>query len=132
MLFARSWNRQSKYPIIAKRPVLNIADNPRNKTAGKPIKPAHIAINLYGTGVTAVINIMNTPCVINICCANSNFSIVAKLFINHIPTESNNHNPIQYAIIPPTKDPSAAAITTGIARFLFATRLWIINIQKTS
>ena len=79
-----------------------------------------MAINLYGTGVTAVKKIMNTPCFINMLCANSNFSILAKLFINHTPTESNNHNPMQYAIMPPTIEPNVAANTTGTARFLFA------------
>ena len=118
--FARSWNRHSRYPTIANRPVRNMADNPKNKTAGNPIKPAHIAINLYGTGVTAVKKIINTPCLINKLCAISNFSMLAKFSINQIPTESNNHNPMQYAIMPPTIDPNVAAKTTGTARRLFA------------
>ena len=118
--FARSWNRHNRYPTIANRPVRNIADSPKNKTAGKPIKPAHIAINLYGTGVTAVRNIIKTPCLINKFCAIWNFSILAKCSINHTPTESNTHNPIQYAIMPPTNDPNVAAKTTGRARFLLA------------
>ena len=40
--------------------------------------------------------------------------------INHTPTESYSHNPIIYAIAPPTIDPSAAAIVMGRARRLFA------------
>ena len=118
--FARSWNRQSRYPTIANRPVRKIADSPRNKIAGNPINPAQIAISLYGTGVTAVKNIINTPWRINRLCASSNFSILAKLLISHTPTESNSQSPMQYAIIPPTIDPSDAAKTTGTARFLFA------------
>lgn len=118
--FARSWNRHSRYPTIANRPVRNTADNPKNSTAGNPINPAHIAINLYGTGVTAVKKIMNMPCLINKLCAISNFSILAKFSINQTPTESNNHNPMQYAIMPPTIEPNVAAITTGTARFLLA------------
>lgn len=118
--FARPWNRQSKYPTIANRPVRNTADSPKNSTAGNPINPAHIAINLYGIGVTAVKKIINTPCLINKLCAISNFSMLAKFSISHTPTESNSHNPMQYAIMPPTIDPNVAAITTGTARFLFA------------
>lgn len=120
IVFACSWNRHSKYPTIAKRPVRNTADRPRNKNAGNPIKPAQIAINLYGIGVTAVKNIINMPCLINRLCANSNFSMLAKCSIIHTPTESKTNNPIQYAIIPPTIDPNVAAKTTGTARFLFA------------
>ncbi len=129
IMFARSWNRHNRYPTIAKRPVRNIADNPRNRNAGNPIKPAHIAINLYGTGVTAVKNIINRPCLMNRLCANSNFAMVAKCSIIHTPTESNTHNPIQYAMVPPTIEPSVAANTTGTARFLFA---MIGGVIKTS
>ena len=125
--FARSWNRHSKYPTIANRPVRKIADNPKNSTAGNPINPAVIAISLYGTGVTAVKKIMNTPCLINRLCANSNFSMDAKFSIIHTPTESNSHIPIQYAIIPPTIDPNDAAITLGTIRFLFAMMGGVIN-----
>ena len=39
--------------MIAKRPVRNIADTPRNNNIGYPIKPNHIANNLYGIGVLA-------------------------------------------------------------------------------
>ena len=118
--FARSWNRHSKKPTIAKRPVLKIADTPKNSSAEKPIKPAHIAISLYGIGVTAVIKMIKIPCLINILCANSNFSMVAKFSISHTPTVSNSQSPIIYAIAPPTTEPKAAAVTVGIARFLFA------------
>ena len=125
--FARSWNRHSKYATIANRPVRNTADNPKNSNAGKPINPAHIAINLYGTGVTAVKKIINTPCLINKLCANANFSIDAKCSIIQTPTESNTHNPMQYAIAPPTIEPNVAAKNTGNARFLFATIGGVIN-----
>ena len=118
--FARSWNRHNKYATIAKRPVRNTADSPKNNNAGKPINPAQIAINLYGTGVTAVKKIINTPCLINRLCANSNFSMLAKFSIIHMPTESNSHMPIAYAIAPPTIEPNVAAKKTGTARFLFA------------
>jgi len=60
---------------------------------------------------------------------NSNFSILAKCSINHIPTVSNNQRPIRYAIAPPTIEPSAAAKTIGLARFLSAT---IAGVMKTS
>ena len=129
IIFARSWNRHSKYPTIAKRPVRNTADNPKNSRAGKPMNPAHIAISLYGTGVTAVKKIMNTPCLINKLCANSNFSMLAKFSIIHTPTESNSHIPIAYAIAPPTIEPNVAANTVGTARFLFAI---IGGVMKTS
>ena len=120
IVFARSWNRHSKYPTIAKRPVRNTADNPKNNNAGNPINPAHIAINLYGTGVTAVKKMINTPCLINKFWANSNFSILAKCSNTHTPTESNTHKPIAYAIAPPIIEPNVAANTVGIARRLFA------------
>ena len=84
------------------------------------MNPAHIAISLYGTGVTAVKKIMKIPCLINKLWASSNFSILAKLLIIQTPTESNSHIPMQYAIIPPTIDPNDAAKTTGMARRLFA------------
>lgn len=129
IVFACSWNRHNKYPTIAKRPVLNIADVPKNSTAGNPIKPAHNAINLYGIGVTAVNTMMNTPCFKNICCAISNFSTDAKFSISHIPTVSNNHNPIIYAIAPPTIEPIDADKTVGMVRFLFAI---IGGVMKTS
>ena len=127
--FARSWNRQSRYPTIANRLVRNIADRPRYIIAGYPINPAQMVSNLYGTGVIAPRNMMNTPCSMNKLCASSNFSMLAKLLISHTPTESNSHIPIQYAIIPPTIDPSDAAKTTGTARFLFAI---IGGVMKTS
>ena len=93
------------------------------------MNPAHIAISLYGTGVTAVKNMINMPCFINKLCASSNFSMLAKLLISQIPTESKSHMPMQYAIIPPTIDPSDAAKTTGTARRLFA---MIGGVIKTS
>ena len=77
----------------------------------------------------AVPIIINTPYLVNKFFVNSNFSILATCSINHIPTVSNNHKPIIYAIAPPTNDPNAAAIVTGSARFLFAT---IAGVIKTS
>jgi len=116
IMFAMSRNRHSNAATIANRDVRNIADTPKNSHAGKPINPAHIAINLYGIGVNAVRAIIKIPCVINNCCAISNFSILAKFSISHIPTESNKKYPIRYEIAPPTIDPIDAAVAIGTAR----------------
>lgn len=129
ILFAASRNRQSRAATAAKRAVRNIADTPKNKKAGNPMNPAHIAINLYGTGVNAVIKIINRPCFTNKLCAISNFSIVAKFWTSHTPIESNSQNPIMYAIAPPTRLPNAAAIVIGTARRRFA---MIGGVIKTS
>ena len=94
------------------------------KLSGTPLRAV-----LLGTGVTAVIKIISTPYLTNICCANWNCSIVAKFSINHTPTESNSHSPIIYAIAPPTIDPIDAATTVGTARRRFAT---IGGVIKTS
>ncbi len=119
--FARSWKKYNNVAIIAKRPVRNIADTVKNSNIGYPIKPNHIANNLYGIGVTAVNTIINIPYFVNIgliaVSINSGFENVS---INHIPTESYSHNPIMYAIAPPTIDPNDAAIVIGNARRLFA------------
>jgi hypothetical protein len=126
-LLACSWNFHNKNPAIANRLVLNNADTPKNKRIGKCKNPAQIATNLYGTGVNAVTNKINMPFLANICFANSNLSIVAKLFISQTPTESNNHSPIKYVIAPPINDPNAAEIVTGRARFLSATIGGVMN-----
>lgn len=42
------------------------------------------------------------------------------MFTSHMPTESNSHIPIIYAIAPPMIDPSVAAIVIGTARCRFA------------
>lgn len=127
ILLAIPWNRYSRYPTIANRAVRNIADTPMNISAGKFKNPAQIAINLYGTGVTAAKTIINIPCLANIAWAVANCSGLDTLFINQMPTESNNHNPIIYAIAPPTSDPNAAATTIGKARFLLAMIGGVIN-----
>lgn len=130
MLLARSWKQYNNAPIIAKRPVLNTADTPKNISIGYPIKPNHIANNLYGIGVTAVKIMINIPYFVNIgliaVSINSGFENVS---ISQIPTESYNHIPIKYASAPPTSDPSAAATVIGRARFLDAT---IAGVIKTS
>ena len=119
--FARSWKKYSNVANIAKRPVRNIADTAKNINIGYPIKPNHIASNLYGIGVTAVSTIISMPYLLNIgfiaVSINSGFENVS---INHTPTESYSHIPIIYAIAPPTIDPRLAAIVMGNARFLFA------------
>ena len=128
MVFARSWKWYSNIPIIAKRPVLNIADTPKNNSIGYPIKPNHIASNLYGIGVTAVSTIINMPYLVNIgfiaVSINSGFENVS---INHMPTESYSHIPIIYAIAPPTSEPNAAATVIGRARFFDATIAGVMN-----
>ena len=126
--FARSWKNYSNVAIIAKRPVRNIADTAKNINIGYPIKPNHIANNLYGIGVTAVSTIINMPYFENIGfivdSINSGFENVS---INHTPTESYSHIPIMYAIAPPTIEPRLAAIVIGNARFLFAIIGGVIN-----
>ena len=116
--------------MIAKRPVRNIADTPKNTNIGYPIKPNHIASNLYGIGVTAVRTMINIPYFVNIgliaVSINSGFENVS---ISQIPTESYSHMPIMYAIAPPTNEPNAAATVIGRARFLDAT---IAGVIKTS
>lgn len=118
---ARSWNKYKSVAIIAKRPVRNIADTPKNIQIGYPIKPSQIASNLYGIGVTAVRTIINIPYFVNIgliaVSINSGFE---NVFISHMPTESYSHAPIIYAMAPPTSEPNAAAMVIGRARFLFA------------
>lgn len=94
----------------------NNADTPKNTNAGKPKKPAHIPISLYGIGVTAVRTIINIPCRKNIARANSKRSADAKFSISHSPTESNKNIPIRYANMPPTNEPTAAATVIGNAR----------------
>ena len=115
-------------PIIAKRPVRNIADTPKNNNIGYPIKPNQIASNLYGIGVTAVKTIINIPYFVNIgliaVSINSGFENVS---INQMPTESYSHIPIKYANAPPTNDPSDAATVIGIARFFDATMAGVMN-----
>ena len=114
--------------MIAKRPVRNIADTPRNNNIGYPIKPNHIANNLYGIGVTAVKTMINIPYFVNIgLIAVSINSGLENVSINHIPTESYSHIPIKYAIAPPTSDPSDAAIVIGNARFFDATMAGVIK-----
>ena len=126
--FARSWKRYSNVAIVAKRPVRNIADTPKNSNIGYPIKPNHMANNLYGIGVTAVNTIINIPYFENIgliaVSINSGFENVS---INQIPTESYSHIPIMYAIAPPTIDPNDAATVIGTARRLFAIIGGVIN-----
>lgn len=78
MALACSWNRHSKNPTNANRAVRKMADIPKKTNAGKPIKPAQMAINLYGMGVTAVKNMINRPCRTNISWARANFSMLAK------------------------------------------------------
>ncbi len=108
----------------------NIADTAKNNSIGYPIKPNHIANNLYGIGVTAVNTIINIPYFENIGfivdSINAGFENVS---INQTPTESYNHNPIIYAMAPPTIDPSDAATVIGRARRLFAI---IGGVMKTS
>ncbi len=107
--------------MVAKRPVRNIADTPKNNHIGYPIKPNHIANNLYGIGVTAVKTIIIIPYLLNIgLIVDSISSGLENVSINHMPTESYSHIPIMYAIAPPTNDPSDAAMVIGTARFLFA------------
>ena len=107
--------------MVANRPVRNIADTPKNNHIGYPIKPSHMANNLYGIGVTAVNTIIIMPYLLNIgLIVDSINSGLEKVSINQIPTESYNHIPIIYAIAPPTNDPSDAATVIGTARFLFA------------
>lgn len=125
--FARSWNFHSNAATMAKRAVRNIAVTPKNNHIGNPIKPAHIDMILYGIGVTAVKNNINTPFFRNISWAVANCSGLATLFINHIPTESNSHMPIMYAIAPPIIDPNDAATVIGIARFRLAIIGGVIN-----
>ena len=128
--FARSWKKYSNVAIIAKRPVRNMADTARNSNIGYPIKPNHIANSLYGIGVTAVSTIINMPYLLNIgLIADSINSGFENVSINHTPTESYSHNPIIYAIAPPTIDPRDAAIVMGRARRLFA---MIGGVIKTS
>ena len=126
--FARSWKKYSNVANIAKRPVRNIADTAKNINIGYPIKPNHIASNLYGIGVTAVSTIISMPYLLNIgfiaVSINSGFENVS---INHTPTESYSHIPIIYAIAPPTIDPRLAATVIGNARFLFAIIGGVIN-----
>lgn len=126
--FARSWKKYNSVAIIAKRPVRNIADTPTNIHNGYPMNPSHIANSLYGIGVTAVKTIINMPYLLNIglmaVSINSGF---VNVFIIHMPSESHNHAPIRYAIMPPTIEPSAAAIVIGNARFLFAMIGGVIN-----
>ena len=128
--FARSWKKYSNVAMVAKRPVRNIADTAKNKIIGYPIKPNHIASNLYGIGVTAVSTIINMPYLENIGfivdSINSGFENVS---INHTPTESYSHMPIIYAMAPPTIDPSDAATVIGRARRLFA---MMGGVMKTS
>ena len=118
---ARSWKKYSSVAIMAKRPVRNIADTPKNKRIGYPIKPNQIASNLYGIGVTAVSTIINMPYFENIglivLSIRAGFENVS---INHIPTESYSHIPIIYANAPPTIEPKLAAMVIGNARRLFA------------
>lgn len=118
--FAWSWNFHSNAATIAKRPVRNMAVTPINSHIGNPIKPAHMDIILYGIGVTAVKNSMNTPWRMNNSWAVWNCSGLETLFISQTPTESNSHIPIMYAIAPPIIEPSVAAIVIGTARRRFA------------
>ena len=118
---ARSWKKYSSVAIIAKRPVRKMADTAKNKNIGYPINPNHIASNLYGIGVTAVRTIISIPYLLNIgLIAVSISSGFENVSINHTPTESYSHRPINYAIAPPTIDPRDAATVMGRARFLFA------------
>ena len=121
IVLARSWKKYSSVAIMAKRPVRIIADTPKNKRIGYPIKPNQIASNLYGIGVTAVSTIINMPYFENIglivLSIRAGFENVS---ISHIPTESYSHIPIIYANAPPTIEPKLAAMVIGNARRLFA------------
>ena len=128
--FARSWKKYNSAAIIAKRPVRNIAETAKNNHIGYPIKPNHIANNLYGIGVTAVSTIIKMPYLVNIgLIVDSISSGFENVSIIHMPTESYNHIPIIYAIAPPTNEPNDAAMVIGMARRLFA---MIGGVIKTS
>ena len=88
---------------------------------GYLIKPNHIANNLYGIGVTAVITIIHMPYKSNMGSTDVSINTGSEnVFISHVPTDSYSQNPIMYANAPPTIEPSDAAIVMGKARFLFA------------
>ena len=127
IVFACSWNRHNNAPNMANRSVRNIAVTPINKIGLNVRNPAHIANNLYGTCVNAAKNMINRPCFANNERAISKFSILENVVISHVPIDSNNQNPIIYAIIPPTNDPKDVTMTTGNAFFLFATIVGVIN-----
>lgn len=127
IIFAVSLKRHNNAATMPNRAVRNMPDTIKNNHSGNPKNPAHSAINLYGIGVTADRAMIMTPCCRNISLAISNFSVVAKFWTSHTPTESNKYIPITYVIAPPINDPNAAATAIGNARRLFETIGGVIN-----